>query len=133
MSINKIKAHFLPLGYKLSIKAATSPFNKGKHVLECPEDVASNRFPKLLEYFFGSSPEACSFNAFLVKLDDFNADGHGITDICRKCGCTERDACYDERTGTGCWWAEPDLCSACATQKEINAAVAEMRNLSEDN
>jgi len=29
--------------------------------------------------------------------------------VCRKCGCTEYDACQD-----GCTWVEPDLCSACA-------------------
>jgi len=28
---------------------------------------------------------------------------------CRKCGCTETRACPG-----GCWWVEPDLCSACA-------------------
>jgi hypothetical protein len=33
---------------------------------------------------------------------------------CRVCGCTEEDCsgCV-ERTGQPCWWAEPDLCSAC--------------------
>lgn len=29
--------------------------------------------------------------------------------FCRKCGCTEHAAC-----GDGCYWVEPDLCSACA-------------------
>lgn len=27
---------------------------------------------------------------------------------CRICGCTETNACPG-----GCWWVEPDLCSAC--------------------
>jgi len=27
---------------------------------------------------------------------------------CRVCGCTETRACEG-----GCWWVEPDLCSAC--------------------
>jgi len=27
---------------------------------------------------------------------------------CRVCGCTQRRACDG-----GCWWIEPDLCSAC--------------------
>ena len=27
---------------------------------------------------------------------------------CRVCGCTETCACEG-----GCWWVEPDLCSAC--------------------
>lgn len=32
---------------------------------------------------------------------------------CRVCGCTEEDPC-DE----GCWWIEPDLCSACGAKLE---------------
>ncbi len=28
---------------------------------------------------------------------------------CRVCGCTDDNACLG-----GCWWIEPDLCSACA-------------------
>lgn len=30
---------------------------------------------------------------------------------CRKCGCTEHNACV--KNGTPCHWVEPDLCSAC--------------------
>lgn len=34
---------------------------------------------------------------------------------CRTCGCTDDDCttCY-LKTGEPCYWAEPDLCSACA-------------------
>ncbi len=32
---------------------------------------------------------------------------------CRGCGCTDERACDPP-----CWWAEPDLCSACATKLE---------------
>ena len=33
---------------------------------------------------------------------------------CRECGCTNADCsqCI-EKTGTPCYWVEPDLCSAC--------------------
>ena len=36
---------------------------------------------------------------------------------CRVCGCTDDDctACY-LKTGEPCYWAEPDLCSACAQE-----------------
>ena len=36
---------------------------------------------------------------------------------CRRCGCTTFDCggCV-ERTGEPCWWAEEDLCSACAAE-----------------
>lgn len=30
---------------------------------------------------------------------------------CRECGCTQNRACPG-----GCWWVEPDLCSACAPE-----------------
>ena len=32
--------------------------------------------------------------------------------ICRRCGCTEADACV-QAFGEGCSWVERDLCSAC--------------------
>lgn len=36
--------------------------------------------------------------------------------VCRRCGCTDADCsgCI-QRTGQPCFWAEPDLCSACWT------------------
>jgi hypothetical protein len=37
--------------------------------------------------------------------------------VCRVCGCTDEDCtqCF-EKTGEGCTWVEPDLCSACAPE-----------------
>jgi hypothetical protein len=32
--------------------------------------------------------------------------------ICRRCGCTEDNACWDEELGA-CSWVEPDLCAHC--------------------
>lgn len=40
-----------------------------------------------------------------------------LTGICRECGCTDMHACEG-----GCWWIEPDLCSACAPAKSRNQA-----------
>ncbi len=42
-----------------------------------------------------------------------NADGEPLLPsrlgpVCRRCGCSELDACQPS-----CSWAEPDLCSAC--------------------
>jgi hypothetical protein len=34
--------------------------------------------------------------------------------LCRICACSDGDACMDA-LGCACSWAEPDLCSACAT------------------
>lgn len=38
---------------------------------------------------------------------------------CRVCGCTDDDCrgCI-ERTGSPCYWVEPDLCSACLTTND---------------
>ncbi len=36
---------------------------------------------------------------------------------CRACGCTEDNACVVD--GQPCWWAEPDLCSACAGMRPV--------------
>lgn len=33
---------------------------------------------------------------------------------CRWCGCTEKEACWDPRTGVGCHWVSKGVCSACA-------------------
>lgn len=33
--------------------------------------------------------------------------------ICRVCGCTHSDACWDIKEGVTCHWVELDLCSAC--------------------
>lgn len=34
---------------------------------------------------------------------------------CRRCGCTQDNACEG-----GCSWAEPDLCSSCVKTEEVN-------------
>ena len=35
---------------------------------------------------------------------------------CRSCGCTDLNACWDDKTDTPCFWVEPNLCSSCAGQ-----------------
>jgi hypothetical protein len=37
---------------------------------------------------------------------------------CRECGCSDSLGCEE-----GCWWAQDDLCSACAAEVEETAAV----------
>lgn len=44
-------------------------------------------------------------------------DGDGFDQViepcsCHHCGCTDMQACVDERGP--CWWVEPGLCSHCA-------------------
>lgn len=37
-----------------------------------------------------------------------------VQGACRVCGCTDQHACAG-----GCYWVEPDLCSACAYRVEV--------------
>lgn len=39
--------------------------------------------------------------------------------VCRRCGCSDRDACLG--MGEPCGWAEADLCTACARTAESAA------------
>lgn len=45
---------------------------------------------------------------------------------CRVCGCTDDDCyCCFVSTGSPCWWAEPGLCSACASATPCPGEPAE--------
>lgn len=35
---------------------------------------------------------------------------------CRKCGCTDFNACVHKQTRISCHWIGTDLCSACQSQ-----------------
>lgn len=43
-----------------------------------------------------------------IPFDEFVAE-RALLPYCRVCGCSDDDACPG-----GCYWVEPDLCSACA-------------------
>ena len=52
-------------------------------------------------------------NAALQHFPESFTTGGTITwRACRECGCTQTQACVDERGP--CWWVEDDLCSHCA-------------------
>jgi hypothetical protein len=67
-------------------------------------------------YFFGRGPT--------LFPDELEYGDHGYDEnlipesesACRRCGCSDVDACVDESTGQPCGWAEPDLCTFCAAQ-----------------
>lgn len=40
--------------------------------------------------------------------------------VCKVCGCTNSTPCHG-----GCAWVKPDLCSSCASDEEIDAAIPE--------
>jgi hypothetical protein len=39
---------------------------------------------------------------------------------CRDCGCTDEDGCMPEQGGP-CSWVEPDLCSACYRERQLDS------------
>lgn len=46
--------------------------------------------------------------------------------MCRNCGCTNEDCeCCHDSHGEICHWAEPDLCSTCASSDPCDALSAE--------
>lgn len=64
----------------------------------------------------------------LVRLIDRAAGDTSRTPprLCRKCACSEFDACHCGSQGghwTGCYWVESDLCSACAPFEAPAAAL----------
>lgn len=46
---------------------------------------------------------------------------------CRRCGCTQYNACEDLRLMDSCSWVELDLCSACLTGPEFKRFMAGQR------
>lgn len=42
--------------------------------------------------------------------------------VCRKCGCTEWDACVSD-LGEACGWAEPELCTACSLGEHLGPGL----------
>lgn len=131
-NIQKIKSHFNRLGFLVKLVSSKVGGKEDHHWLYYRDDEGDpERLLKLVHYYFGSHEHDPAFSRTLIKLDDFHRDGHAITGICRKCGCTQDDACHDHETGS-CWWVEQDLCSACATVKEKNEALASMHDFLPD-
>ena len=58
----------------------------------------------------------------LITLRSYGPDAGEEPRICHLCGCTERDACLDPATGTGCAWSGADTCTAC-TEKDLPHAA----------
>ena len=47
---------------------------------------------------------------------------------CQICGCTDADACFDDQTRRACHWVGPSLCSACATEEQLEAFMTQAAN-----
>jgi hypothetical protein len=127
---NDVKRFFERLGMILKVhKPTNKPSQFARHTLECMPSgkIGPERMEALLSYYFKDVRYA-GFDTCTVLLSEFNPEGHGEVDVCKLCGCTNGDACPDHETGT-CWWVHEDLCSACATKEQKEAAKAEMRLL----
>lgn len=48
---------------------------------------------------------------------------------CKRCGCTQNNACEDLRLMDSCCWVTEDLCSACLTDAEFRAWTAANKRL----
>lgn len=84
---NAIGSHTHKIEY-MGGKDSAHDFN---HVVQC--------------LFLGCQP--LPDNAYQIDAD--------IT-ICRKCGCSDNNACLG-----GCFWVEEDLCSTCAKAADVNS------------
>jgi len=111
--IAKIKKHFEKLGYIISLTQHPNYYKNWKHFLTWQKGSAVPRLFALCEYYFGHAEITDSYGKILVKLNDFKKNGYGAKGICKKCGCTQNDACVNEDVTT-CHWVEPDLCSSCS-------------------
>lgn len=119
-----IKNHFKTLGFTISVKSVPKRNHGwGQHIIEWKNGNDPDRMKALVEYYFGEKIETIGRFTISVYLAEFNAAGHPITGICKKCGCTENDACISEEYGA-CSWAESDLCSACVDVKNPGAIAA---------
>lgn len=54
-----------------------------------------------------------------ATLGSADRRGGRTASCCRRCGCTQYNACEDERLMDSCSWVEKDLCSACLTASEF--------------
>ena len=120
---NEIARFFAKLGLKLKINKPNR-MHKGikhplRHRLECmPGQICLDRFIPLLSYYFEDIYQG-GFDYVFVQLDTFSAEGHGVTGVCKLCGCTEYNACTHQPTPTGtCYWVTEDMCSACVSDVE---------------
>lgn len=58
-----------------------------------------------------------------ICMKDFRPEKEDYEEqTCKKCGCTQNDACCHPEYGN-CWWVEEDLCSHCGI-KEISSHPA---------
>jgi hypothetical protein len=91
-TIVDIKRHFKDLGYKISIVPL-----KHKHRIDWQSGLNAVRLTMLVTYYFGNA-RTVDYGTCIVMLSDFKPEGHGEAGICKRCGCTDGDACYDEVT-----------------------------------
>lgn len=127
------RQYFAGIGLRVTIKKVSIPMmrtmryvRQGHHVIEFIEGrIAADRLEPLMTYYFGDAYPV-EFGKVGVDIEQFNPEGHGDTGTCKLCGCTHEDACHDPDTIT-CYWVYEDLCSACATTEQKEAAMLQWK------
>ncbi|RVU01106.1 hypothetical protein EOD41_10860 [Mucilaginibacter limnophilus] len=122
MTADEIKNFFSGIDLKVSVTEMAGDSNL--HTIEYQEGrMPAHRLPALLEHYFGTV-EPIEFGACVVFLDDFQSEGYGYTGVCERCGCSQHDVCIDEHSDP-CYWVDGNLCSACATNHELQQVYAD--------
>ena len=114
----------VPIGEKVYIpykyKGLNGSVNKGVeitrlsgYVKENDKDfyITSDNFCGLS--FYKPNEIYITMEAAEARLKEMELEVFSLEQKCRVCGCTWDNACEG-----GCYWVEPDLCSACADKSE---------------
>lgn len=118
-----IERHFSNLGYKISVEEAKTDWSGRYLKLNTRTGFNPQRLINLVEYYFYDFRIDNKERSIRVKADRFKSYGHYKIGICKKCGCTDNNACEDQVTGT-CFWVAGDLCSACASDEQRQKALS---------
>jgi hypothetical protein len=129
----EVKHFFTRLGITLTIQQAPKGHPaQGRKILTWSEgNICVERTDRLLHYYF-VDVWPLDYGQWSVDIDEFKSDGYGDTGTCKRCGCSNFDACVDPDTGHACYWVKEDVCSACATTSEVTTMEDEFKEMYKD-
>ncbi len=85
--------------------------------MDCPANEVNAEFPACKhsadEKYQDDAPHGTCEDGGWLCWQDHILERVRTEPVCRVCGCTEDNACQG-----GCYWVEPELCSACAQAGE---------------
>lgn len=128
---NEIERFFEALGLRIKLSKVPNKIRWGRQAymldLLSGSKILPHRQEALLSYYF-ENYDTHSDTQYYVILEKFDRDGHGDSEVCKRCGCWEMDACLDH-DGRGCFWVEDNLCSECANPEQVEKAKLEFNSL----